>query len=320
MRILIIGKQNHLHWVENVYDAFKKLSYNVNYLFTNKQGNFNDFNRNFLKIFNKNLSKNYSLNCLNKKILEFSPDIIFVVSPFMYDIKFTEMIESIDSCLKIGWVGDIFSSEHKAISDKYDKLYFTDSYFLEMAEMFKFKNYSYLPLAANSNIFYDKKLIRNDNLLFIGNPTKERIDLFFNINKDVKLIGSKWKNINLKNNIEIVKKDISIYEVAEEYNKSNFVLNLKHSLNVINGLNMRTFEVPACGACLIQDYVKDLELNFDLDKEVVTYNNVEELTDLYEKLRKEKKLTKQIIEHSSLNVHSNHLYTNRINKIIKDIT
>ena len=40
---------------------------------------------------------------------------------------------------------------------------------------------------------------------------------------------------------------------------------------------MRSFEAIASGGCLLQDYVKDIEINFEINKNILVYNNIEEL-------------------------------------------
>lgn len=229
------------------------------------------------------------------------------------------MIGSFKNCIKIAWVGDRFGQQHKIIADNYDLIYCTDSYFVEEAKSFSFPQTKYLPLAVNNKIFYNRNLSRVDNLLFIGNPTEQRVKIFNTIDSKIKLIGGKWSKVNQKSNIEIVNKNIGVDEVAIEYNKSKFVLNIKHEQNVVNGLNMRTFEVPASKACLIQDYVKDLELNFDIDNEIVVYKNAEDISELLQRTIIDKKRTNKMIENAYLNVYSNHLYKNRAQTILNEL-
>ena len=56
-----------------------------------------------------------------------------------------------------------------------------------------------------------------------------------------------YEEYELKKNTEYIDKNININQVVDEYNLSQFILNIKHEHNVVNGLNMRTFEAIASG-------------------------------------------------------------------------
>lgn len=320
MKITIIGKSNHLYWLENVVQTFNLLGYSTQKIAVNNLGIINDANRNLLKIFNKSTASSFNTNLIEKKLNEFSPDIILVISPFLLNSTISLMIGSLDNNIhKIAWVGDRFTNNHQNIANNYDLIYCTDSYFVEEAKKFHFPEAKYLPLAVNQKIFYNKHLVKKDKLLFIGSPTKGRVDLFNSIHCDIKLVGKKWKKSITQSNIEIFNKNISIFEVANEYNKYKFILNIKHEHNVINGLNMRSFEAPSIGCCLIQDNVKDLEYNFDINNEIIVYNNINEISEIINKLIIDKNRTIQIINNAQKCIKSKHTYSHRLNTILNDL-
>lgn len=320
MKIAVIGKKNHLHWLENVYDGFSSLNCDIKLIATNKMGLYNNIARNSLKFINKDLAIKFAVDSIYKEIVSYKPDIILVLSPFLFDDNISNMIGSLKNTIKIAWIGDRFGPHHKIAANNYDLLYCTDSHFVEESKEFNFPKTKYLPLAVNEKIFYNQNLKKEDKLLFVGNPTLKRIELFNSIDTKIKLVGSKWKREINKSNIEILDKNISINDVANEYNKSKFILNIKHEQNVVNGLNMRSFEVPAVGSCLVQDYVKDLDINFDVSNEIAVYNDVNEIPEIVEKLIKDSKSTDKMIQKAYLNVHSNHLYKNRVETILNDIS
>jgi len=317
LKITIIGKSNHLYWLENVVETFNSLKYTTQKIAVNHLGIIGDTNRNLLKIFNEKLASSYNANLIEKKLGEFNPDVIMVISPFLLNSAISDVIGSMNNKIhKIAWIGDRFTNTHKNIANNYDLLYCTDSYFIEEAKEFNFPEAKYLPLAVNKKIFYNKNLDKKDKLLFIGSPTKDRIDLFNTISCDLKLIGKKWKSSITQSNIEIFNKNISINKVASEYNKYKFILNVKHEHNVINGLNMRSFEAPAVGCCLIQDNVKDLGYNFDIDNEIIVYNNIDEVSEIVSKLIIDKNRTLQIINNAQKCIESKHTYSHRLNTIL----
>ena len=320
MKILIISKKNMLNWGENLADALLSKKIIVNNLFVNQVGNLNNIKRNILKMISKDLMNKATSELIEKKISTFKPDLIIVISPFMFNCKIFDCFDNFPNILKYAWIGDKFKEEHNQMAEKFNKLYCTDTSFLDDSKKMMFPNSIYLPLAVNERVFFNKKEKRKDNLLFIASYTKERLEFINKINSiNLKLIGPKWNKINLSKRIIYLNKTISIKDVVNEYNNSKFILNIKHEHNVLNGLNMRTFEAIASGGCLLQDYVKDIDLNFEINEDIVVYNNLDELNELIIKLSKDNDFFNKIISNGEKNILSNHTYSNRVDILLKDL-
>lgn len=309
-----------LSWIENLSDALSENSFKNKVLFLNELGFIENLKRNILKTISKNIMNESIGNIIDKQITIFKPNLIIVISPFMFNERIFDCFDNFPNIIKCAWIGDRFSSSHRNIAMKFDKLFYTDSYFLEDGEKFNFPTGKYLPLAVNQNRFFDRKQKRKDQLLFIASYTKQRMKFLNQINSiNLRLIGSKWQNNNFINNIECVNKNITLNQVVDEYNLSQFILNIKHEHNVVNGLNMRTFEAIASGGCLFQDYVKDVEINFEINKNILVYNNIEELNELISKMKKDKLLMNNLIANGKKLVLEKHTYKNRLNDIIEQI-
>lgn len=317
MKTLIIGKRNMLLWLENLSEAFIQTNVENKILFLNELGFIEDLKRNIFKLVSKDLMYTNISKIIDGEIKKFQPDLIIVISPFMFNEKIFECFDNFSNIVKCAWVGDRFSIFHKNVADKFDHLFYTDSFFLEEGKNFNFPNGSYLPLAANENRFFDKNQKREERLLFIASYTKQRMEFLNQINSiNLKLIGAKWQKDYLKN-IEYLDKNININQVLDEYNLSQFILNIKHEHNVVNGLNMRSFEAIASGGCLLQDYVKDIEINFEINKNILVYNNIEELNELILKMKKDKLIMNNLIKNGKELVLEKHTYKNRVNKILE---
>lgn len=316
-----------LFWIENLAEACSEMNLENKILFLNELGFIEDLKRNILKIISKDLMYINISKTIDVQISEFKPDLIIVISPFMFNEKFFECFDNFPNIIKFAWIGDKFSLSHKNIANKFDKLFYTDSYFLEDGEIFNFPEGEYLPLAVNQNRFFDRNIKREERLLFIASYTKQRMEFLKQISSiDLKLIGAKWQKEYLKKNTEYVDKNteyvdknININQVVDEYNLSQFILNIKHEHNVVNGLNMRTFEAIASGGCLLQDYVKDIEINFEINKNILVYNNIEELNELILKMRKDKLIMNNLIKNGKELVLEKHTYKNRVNKILEQL-
>ncbi|QKF78373.1 hypothetical protein CP964_11390 [Arcobacter defluvii] len=309
-----------LQWAENLAKAYSQNNIENKILFLNELGFLENLKRNIFKVISKDLMYENISKIIDIEIKKFKPELVIVISPFMFNEKIFECFDNFSNIVKCGWIGDRFSSLHKNIANKFDHLFYTDSFFLDEGKIFGFPSGSYLPLAVNENIFFDKNKRREEFLLFIASYTKERLEFLRQINSiKLKLIGAKWQKNLLKNNIKYIDKNIDIKQVAEEYNSSQFILNIKHEHNVVNGLNMRTFEAIAAGGCLLQDYVKDIEINFEIGKNILVYHNIEELNELILRMKKDKFMMNNIINNGKEHILREHTYKNRVNKILEQL-
>lgn len=309
-----------LSWIENLAEACFEMNLENKILFLNELGFIEDLKRNILKMVSKDLMNMNISKTIDVHISKFKPDLIIVISPFMFNEKIFECFDNFPNIIKFAWIGDIFSLSHKNIANKFDKLLYTDSYFLQDGKNFNFPDGKYLPLAVNQNRFFDRNKKREERLLFIASYTKQRMEFLNQINSiDLRVIGAKWQKRDLKNNIECIDENITLNQVANEYNLSQFILNIKHEHNVVNGLNMRTFEAIASGGCLFQDYVKDVEINFEINKNILVYNNIEELNELIFKMKRDKLLMNDLINKGKKLVLEKHTYINRLHDILEQM-
>ncbi len=320
MRILLIGKNNILNWIQNI-SAETSLKHETETLFLNELAFTDQLKKVFFKGFSKKMMYNHIQSVIGKKIDKFNPDLVLFISPFMFNSLVFDIFDNYPKIVKFAWIGDRFSLEHKNIANKFDKLFVTDSSFIDDAKKFNFPRTEYLPLAVNGNLFFNKNIERKNSLVFIGSYTLKRAEFLNKVNNiDLEIIGPKWKDLDTGNKrIKYLNKTISIDEVANYYNKYKYILNIKHEHNVTNGLNMRTFEVMACGSCLLQDYVKDVDLNFEVGKEILVYNSLEELNELIEKLNNDMSFYNKIVQNGEKAVLQRHTYKNRINEILKGL-
>jgi len=322
MKVFIIGKQNMLHWVEHISEAFESTEGVEVFIFkVNNLGVSSDLIKNIKKLFSKENAYKFIRDTIVKEIRSFQPDLILTISPFLLDEMILEALEEVSAgIIKAAWIGDRIAQAHMKSASYFDILFATDTGFIEEAKRLGFPPMFYLPLAVNERIFYERNLQRAHELLFIGAPTRQRIEIINQIEAiPVRVIGKDWKKVISKNVIG-VDRNIGIDAVSEAYNRSEFVLNIKHEHNVINGLNMRSFEAPGCGACLVQDNVRDLELNFDLNEEVLVYSSIDELNEKLAVLHTDKVRFDIIRNNGKRRVMAEHTYRHRVNSILKIIS
>lgn len=319
MKVLLIGKENILRWLDYTKKAFEQSdTVQLATITTNKIGFFSDINRNLTKIFSKTLANQTTSHAIAKKIESFRPDLIFVISPFLLGDDILSALES-SKATKVGWIGDKFGIEHQNTAQLFDYLYVTDTGFIELASNYNFPICKYLPLAVDTDIFCTSTVSRGDDLVFVGANTPERLELVQQIDyPQIKIYGKTWPNTNSKH-LQFVKSNIDLETLIRLYQTSKYVLNVKHAHNVINGLNMRTFEAIACGGCILQDMTADVALNFDVNEEIVVYNNIAELNECLIKLEQDGATLKKVVQNAYKRVVSQHTYQHRIDTILKDL-
>ncbi len=322
MRVLLIGKHNMLNWLEHTAEAFAlEENVEVETLEVNRLGWGEDLMRNIVKRVAKAPASQMVRRAIEKRIRRSSPDLILVISPFLLDAGVTEALESVPaSTVRIGWVGDRFGARHKEAAGRFDLLYGTDSSFIDAAADLGFPPMRYLPLAVNERLFYDRGLTRMEEVLFIGAPTPGRVKTLNAIDAvDVRVVGKGWRRGGIGGGVRCEERTVGIDAVADAYNRAAYVLNVKHEHNVLNGLNMRSFEAPACGACLLQDDVTDVVRNFDPGEEIVVYASAEELNATLAGLRNDYPRYDKIRQNGYRRVMAEHTFRHRVAAILSGI-
>lgn len=321
-RILIVGKRNHLGWLEHAIDGIKQIE-NITY----SSFIINEIESLYkpLKFFYKILSQKEKLDSLlfrsfEKKIREFKPELIIFISGFFIPIKFYKIAKE-NNIQIASWVGDKFSDNSKAYISYIDKLYISDTGLIDIAKRYEFKDISFLQFGYNNLIHKNYGKDRNEFINFVGSYTKERNNIFMKLDEyKLHLEGINWHKLDSVSKNWILKKGkISQEKVVDIYNTTIATLNIGQNENIINMVNMRTFEAIACGSCVISDNLKDLEYCFEPNKEILVYNNIDELIEILDKAAIDKNYLKNI----ALNAHNrvikeNRTYKSKIEYIIND--
>lgn len=77
-------------------------------------------------------------------------------------------------------------------------------------------------------------------------------------------------------------------------------------------VNQRVFDVPVCGGFLLTDYRRQMEQLFELDQEMITYNEVEEIPDLVRYYLAHDQERKKIIQAGRKRILAEHTYDQRL--------
>lgn len=315
MKILVVSKHDFSNLLLNTFLEFS-FKYNTHLFETGKF-------RKLRKYFFSNL--NFIL--FEKKLKTFQPDFIFIVAPYFLSVEYFKILQSYKSAhstaIVAGWIGDNFDSinlDNRFISSIIDVKFITDT---------GFKNYFsstdtvyYLPLATTDKIFFNRNMQRDFLSSFVASHTQKREQYLSQINFPCYIYGTGWKQLSKKNQnnyLTLNNKKLSIQETAKLYNCSKIILNFNNENNIINGVNQRTFDPFLCGALVVHEYCKDLELNFDIENEIVIFKDIEELNNKLLFLTSQASNLSKIITKGEKNVLSNHLFKNRVHNIMRNI-
>lgn len=302
MKILVVGKDTMLHWPQNVCDALDDMGYKNDLFLINHLGFFSDTLISLVKKFKKLSSEELLAHYFRHTIDEFKPDLIMLISAFFIPHTIYNVLKNLPKKpYVIGWSGDAFNQDVATHVHILNKLYCTDSFFVDVARStYQWKNVEYLPLAYNPKIFSPS-----------NTPNEQRKDTLF--------IGSAWKKHSLALHT-IVPKNIALNQIVPLYQSCRAVLNMKQGANVRNGLNMRSFEATACGALMIHDNVADIEKHFVPNKEILVYNDTKELNALLQQIEKNPQLFYAIAQKGMQKTILEHGYQHRISIILDNLS
>ncbi len=321
-KVLIVGKKNHLGWLEHTLDGIKQID-NITY----DQFIINEIEFSYkpLKLLYKVFSQKEKLNNLlsasfEKKIKRMKPNLVIFISGFFIPHELYEITNKYKIDIA-SWIGDKFENNALKYSKYIDKLYVSDSGLIDIANQMNFKEINFLQFGYNNLIHKNYNLERNDFINFVGSFSKERNDIFKKLNDyKLHLEGINWDKLDLISKKWILNKGkISQKEVVNIYNKTSATLNIGQNKNIINMINMRTFEAIACGSCIITDNLKDLSYCFEPNKEVLVYDNIDELIEILNKAKRDSSYLRDIA-HNGYNriIKDNLTYKSKIESIIRD--
>ena len=108
---------------------------------------------------------------------------------------------------------------------------------------------------------------------------------------------------------------IGLKALAAVYRTHLGVLNIHSEIHVISGLNQRHFDPYHFCTPVISEAMDDLGSCFDDGSEVLIWHSIEELNDIYARLRREPETAKRIGEAGRRRVMAEHSYGRRLDQL-----
>lgn len=240
-------------------------------------------------------------------------------------------IKKINSSPIVIWFPDAISNFQKSMFfvAGYDYLFFVDKYIVEKLKGEFLLNIHYLPQCCNPNhhklvdVNEVEKQFYSCDITNAGNLYPSRIALYKHLtNYNFKMWGAKpsyWLNIPEIKKI-ITGHVVFNQEKSKAFSSAKIVLNNLHPA-VIDGVNKRMFEIPACGGFQITSHREAISELFEIGKEIITYTDFNDLKiklDYYLDLKNEEE-RKQIIKASYERVMKDHTYEKRLTQLINTV-
>lgn len=320
-KVLVVGKRGNItHWLENIEAAFRAAGHPTR--------SFSELGDGLLDYAHVKLYRSFAKHRVGavlapkfaRAIHTFRPDLIFFVNAWRLPAELYQVAAALPErpCLA-GWVGDRFRPEHRSILDSLDRVYHTDSGFLAEAQRMGFRaNGQFLPLAVNLPQFRPMGLARANAAVFVANRTDHREAVVRQVAHPVTIYGRRWERMTGTPH-DIHARRIAMARLPELYNRYRAVLNVRNEVNVLEGLNQRSFEPAACATPVLNDAMPDLERCFDPGSEILVYRDGAELNDLYQRLRQDEAYARRIGEAAHRRVLAEHTYGHRIAYLLRDL-
>jgi spore maturation protein CgeB len=251
-----------------------------------------------------------------RAVKRFRPDFILTVKGFDVPAEILDRLKSLPGRPPIAaWVGDAFGEADRTTAAYYDLVAYTDSFFVAQHAASGFASRCiYLPHAANNRLSAQAATVRAPRLVFVGNPTPNRVDLLARLETPIEIYGPGWQSFSSAPHA-IHAGRIDVPALAAVYCGHIGVLNMRSEGNVVHGLNQRSFDPYLLGTPVVSDDQPDLKNCFEEGREVLVWRSVDELAEICRRLGRQPDIALEIGAAGRRRVLAEHCYGHRIARI-----
>ena len=342
MKILVVGLEHvgSLGWY--IKQALLKMGYQLELFDYRKVAYgslYTDFLQRFVlgriafKVFQREAIKGMNAKLINLA-RSFNPDLVIVQKG---EIILPGSIREINNTLKartVVWHADSPFSALTSSSNiilglpEYDLCFVFDPYYIPGMMRAGAKRAEYLPFACDPDVHRtislteEERLTYGSDIVFIGtcqnmtNPRRREI-LRSLSDLDLKIWGQGWEALK-RSNLRKRTMGRPVYgeEMVKVLNASRIAINIHHGQSV-TGVNMRTFETPACGCFLLTDEIAELSKFFKPDEEVVCYKHVSDLREKLVYYLEHPDEREEIARKGQEKARENHTYIQRMRRLFE---
>lgn len=278
-------------------------------------------------------------NLLNKHILNQSlnsnPDYFIIIKGESINNNIIKKISN-SGIKTINWcLDDPFSKNpvnNVQNRNEYDYFFVFDPYYVPKLKESGQPNAHYLACCVDPEVHKEAIIIEKRKypieLSFLGTYQKNRQELLEKLSQfKPKIWGYHWNKVNKKSPIYqgIQKQQFHGNKSVDDVNRMCTVFNnSKINLNIhyphsIESVNLRTFEISATKSFQLCDNFKEIPNLYKPNKEIVTYDNVEELKEKIEYYLGNKEERHKISERAYKRTIKDHTFVNRFKEMFSKI-
>lgn len=223
----------------------------------------------------------------------------------------------------IAWLADHISTLPQSAQPNLDAVYAFDSATLDALQnhyQHDSARLEFMPLAVNPARFPDQGKTwpeRREGLVFLGNNSPERRAMIRKLRELGVPTSAYGPNAETGGRIWR-RRRIPTTAAARIYGHYQGVLNMLQHPNTVNGLNLRAYEVAACGGLGTYPVTRDLVLSFEPDQEIIAYRDLEDLSRKTRTLFHEPEQAANIIAAGRRRVLAGHTYAHRAMRFAED--
>ncbi len=316
MKVLFVDKKTGvIQWSEGLLAGFRQLGWESR-LFALNRGSPLWRLQHKLRL---NAAADNLARALQETIEAWQPRLVIFFYPLQISPGLVQAAqEARPQPLIVGMAGDRFGADKASAAALFDRLFYSDSGFLDLARDYGFPaNGVFLPHAADTRAFQPGPWPRTPRLVFVANVTAERQEIVDGLACPIDVYGRRWRPGSAQQRIHA--KRIPLTETSALYAKHQAVLNVRHEHNIVQGLNQRTFEALACGTPVLNDDLADVGRCLEQGREILVWKSPEELNALCQKVLADPAFARTIGTAGYARVLAEHTYLHRARQILSEL-
>lgn len=250
----------------------------------------------------------------------FAPDLVVAFGPFRWlPVPLFRYLSQVSGRPPmVAWIGDVFTEDDATAANLFDLVAYTDTGLMDLHARFGFRTPpAFVPLAASRRVLglSAPTAERIPRLAFVATPTPDRLAFLAQLREPIALFGRGWHDAPDLAHHHSDARRIRAPELADIYRTHIGVLNIRHEVNVLHGLNQRHFAPYIYGTPVVTDAQPDVARCFEPGHEMLVYHDTAELDALCAALRHDPTRAQAIGLAGQQRVLAEHTYAHRMASI-----
>lgn len=213
-----------------------------------------------------------------------------------------------------------FNALTKHIIQHYDFIFTASKRIINLYKKYGARNVYYLPFGCDENIHRRLNLKKEFDVVFVGVFHPKRFNVVKNLIKNhiqIKVYGPYW---NWFMPSKYANPAVYGSELTRVFNQAKIILNIHFDEDIPFRTNMRTFEACGCGGFLLTDTTYDLSDLFEINEEVITYEDYKkDIVSLIKYYLEEDSEREMVSVKAQKKAYRKHTYLLRMKELLKKV-